>query len=262
MAMSLLVLGIAVLLASCGDDGESGAPGSTGATVTTAQPAVTLTLAAAAVEVEFVRAVPLDLDGRFHAVGVGVDRGGSVYVANTVRHRVEIFDARGRAVGSWGGKGTAAGRLRFYQDPEVTIGGLAVTPDGTVYVADSGNGRVQVFDAKGRYRRGWGRPGSGQGGSPGSCRWPWTTGGGGCMCWRTATPGSRSSTWRAGSSTRSGRASSSTRVASRSARPATSSSPTTPSSGLGTGSATSSTATAAAASGSRPGVGRVRSQVS
>ena len=40
---------------------------------------------------------------------------------------------------------------------------LTIGPDGLVYVADSGNHRIQVFDADGRFVRGWGGPGQGQG---------------------------------------------------------------------------------------------------
>ncbi len=45
--------------------------------------------------------------------------------------------------------GTAEGALSSPRN-------LAIGPDGLVYVADSGNNRIQVFDADGRFVRGWG----------------------------------------------------------------------------------------------------------
>jgi len=46
---------------------------------------------------------------------------------------------------------------------------LEIGPDGLVYVADSGNHRIQVFDADGRFVRGWG----GSGDAPGLFNEPW-----------------------------------------------------------------------------------------
>lgn len=54
-------------------------------------------------------------------------------------------------VASWGGPGTAPGQFR---DPT----GLFVA-DGEVFVADARNGRVQVFDEDGGFRRSFGAPG-------------------------------------------------------------------------------------------------------
>jgi DNA-binding beta-propeller fold protein YncE/4-amino-4-deoxy-L-arabinose transferase-like glycosyltransferase len=50
---------------------------------------------------------------------------------------------------SWGGQGDAPGQLK---EPR----GVAVTLDGQVYVADTGNSRVQVFDARGEFLQQWG----------------------------------------------------------------------------------------------------------
>ncbi|MGC8785846.1 MAG: flippase activity-associated protein Agl23 [Anaerolineae bacterium] len=60
------------------------------------------------------------------------------------------------AVLTWGGFGTGEGQ---FNDPK----GIAVDKEGNVYVVDTRNHRVQVFDGEGRYLRGWGRQGNGAG---------------------------------------------------------------------------------------------------
>jgi DNA-binding beta-propeller fold protein YncE len=46
---------------------------------------------------------------------------------------------------------------------------VAISPDGLIFVADSGNHRIQVFDDTGQYLRGWGSFGS----QPGQFNEPW-----------------------------------------------------------------------------------------
>lgn len=46
---------------------------------------------------------------------------------------------------------------------------LAIGPDGNIYVADSGNHRIQVFDANGQFLYGWGSNGA----NPGQFNEPW-----------------------------------------------------------------------------------------
>jgi len=58
-------------------------------------------------------------------------------------------------VKAWGGKGTAPGQ---FNDPT----GLAVAGD-EIFVADARNGRIQVFDFDGTFKRMFGRPGDGPG---------------------------------------------------------------------------------------------------
>ncbi|MBI2953793.1 MAG: TIGR03663 family protein [Chloroflexi bacterium] len=59
-------------------------------------------------------------------------------------------------VETWGSKGAAAGQ---FQEPK----GLAVGPDGSVYVLDTGNNRVQKLDAQGKFVLAWGEKGQGDG---------------------------------------------------------------------------------------------------
>ncbi len=84
--------------------------------------------------------------------GVAVDgKGERVYVADTggvtkqEEHRVRVFDARdGKHLFDFGKRGTQPGEFNLLRD-------VAVAPDGRVYVIDSGNFRIQVFDRDGRF---------------------------------------------------------------------------------------------------------------
>ena len=60
--------------------------------------------------------------------------------------------------GEWGGKEPDAGFLD-------SIAAIAVTPDGTIYVADDApaGDRIQVFTSFGEYLRTWGAIGKGPG---------------------------------------------------------------------------------------------------
>lgn len=91
---------------------------------------------------------------------VAVDPSGNVYVADTWNHRIQKFTAEGEFVLSWG----RLGQVQAY-DPAgngLLYGprGIAVGPDGTVYVADTGNHRVQRFNVDGVFLREFGGAGS------------------------------------------------------------------------------------------------------
>ncbi len=87
--------------------------------------------------------------------GVVVDRSGGdglLYVTDTGNKRVQVFEPDGRFAFQWGGGGVIEG----YLDEPV---GIAVGPDGgsghAIYVADTWNQRVQVFDPSGAFLREW-----------------------------------------------------------------------------------------------------------
>jgi DNA-binding beta-propeller fold protein YncE len=102
-------------------------------------------------------------DGQFESpTHLAVDRTGTVYVADTANNRVQKFDANGRFLLKWGGKGTGDGQFAFTGDAPDGFG-IAVDGSGAVYVADTNNNRIQKFDPNGQLLRTWGGAGSGDG---------------------------------------------------------------------------------------------------
>jgi sugar lactone lactonase YvrE len=105
-------------------------------------------------------------DGQFQQVGgVAVnDSTGDVYVIDMGGQRVERFDAAGAFQGSFGAAGTGNGQFAFETVGFNTVPSLAVDQsDGSVYVADPGNDRVQKFSSAGTYLTKFGTTGSGDG---------------------------------------------------------------------------------------------------
>lgn len=64
--------------------------------------------------------------------------GSLVYVVDYMNSRVQVFTNTGSYLGQWGTAGTDPGQFR---GPI----GIAVDRDGNVYVADTNNGRIQLF---------------------------------------------------------------------------------------------------------------------
>jgi len=92
--------------------------------------------------------------GQLSSVGaVAVAPDGSVYVADG-RDRIDRFAADGTLLNSFGSSGDGPGEFRFGAgggNDSGAGGGIAIGPDGSVYVADTRNDRVQRFDADGKH---------------------------------------------------------------------------------------------------------------
>ena len=106
--------------------------------------------------------------GQFnHPRGVAVDRDGNVYVVDSDNHRVQVFDANGTFLRAWGSQCNLASELGCADldgDGPMAYGdgqfqepwGITVSDDGRVYVADTWNHRIQVFDRDGTFLTQWG----------------------------------------------------------------------------------------------------------
>lgn len=75
--------------------------------------------------------------------GLAVDAEGNLYVADTMNNRIEIFDADGQFVSTFGKAGDGPG---YFARPK----GVAIDGDGHVWVADGMQDRVQVFTKEGQ----------------------------------------------------------------------------------------------------------------
>ena len=80
---------------------------------------------------------------------------GSLYVADSLNHRIQHIGPDGKVLQVWGSfadvsKGDAPGGT--FNEPW----GVAVAPDGSVYVADTWNYRIQKFTSDGKFVQMWG----------------------------------------------------------------------------------------------------------
>lgn len=71
--------------------------------------------------------------------GLAVDQEGTLYVADTLNNRIEVFDADGKFISTFGKAGDGPG---YFARPK----GVAVDSDGHIWVADGVQDRVQVFN--------------------------------------------------------------------------------------------------------------------
>lgn len=80
-------------------------------------------------------------------IAIGGD--GRLYVSDGYCNaRIVVYDDAGRKVREWGRAGAGTGELALPH-------GIALSPDGNVYVADRENGRVQWFTTEGEYLGQW-----------------------------------------------------------------------------------------------------------
>lgn len=71
--------------------------------------------------------------------GLAVDADGNLYVCDTLNDRIEVFDADGKFISTYGKNGDGPG---YFARPK----GVAIDSDGHIWVADGMQDRVQVFN--------------------------------------------------------------------------------------------------------------------
>ncbi|MEM7031736.1 MAG: flippase activity-associated protein Agl23 [Chloroflexota bacterium] len=88
--------------------------------------------------------------------GIAVADDGRVYVSDTWNHRIQIFDDDGNYLSEFGQfantDGTVDSAAGSFWGPR----DIVVAADGSVFVSDTGNKRVQKFSADGEFQGAWG----------------------------------------------------------------------------------------------------------
>jgi DNA-binding beta-propeller fold protein YncE len=95
--------------------------------------------------------------------GVALDHEGNIFVAHAgippskydgkrKRDKIAVITADGKPLREWGKFGAGDGEFDM-------PGGIAISRDGRVYVADQCNRRIQVFDTQGKFLTKWGKKG-------------------------------------------------------------------------------------------------------
>jgi len=111
-------------------------------------------------------------DGQFQIIpfdggagGIAVDEDGNIYVTDSWNYRIQKFDATGKFLTKWGrGFDTKGDPAVSQANPNGLYGPRGLAYDktkGELYVADTGNRRVLVFDKSGNFLRQFGSAGSG-----------------------------------------------------------------------------------------------------
>lgn len=89
---------------------------------------------------------------------IAVDADGNIFAVELGAPRVHKLDSQGKPLTSWGEAGTQAGQFAFDPPPDAPPldgGFLVVGDNGNVYITDSYNNRVQVFDSEGNFLEIW-----------------------------------------------------------------------------------------------------------
>jgi tripartite motif-containing protein 71 len=98
-----------------------------------------------------------DFEGKWSKVllpsAIAYSPTGTVYVADN--HSIKRFTSTGVLLGNWGRFGSGDGEFSYPN-------GVALGPNGYVYVMDTGNNRVQYFTSNGSFLGKWGRRGPGK----------------------------------------------------------------------------------------------------
>jgi outer membrane protein assembly factor BamB len=95
--------------------------------------------------------------------GMAIAPDGSIWIAEGERARILIFSPEGAFREAWGQPGPGEGEFNFAGMDGGGYGGVGFDVHGNIYVLDTGNHRVQKFDAARQFVAAWGSRGSGDG---------------------------------------------------------------------------------------------------
>ncbi|MHB8648272.1 MAG: hypothetical protein ACYDAR_21030, partial [Thermomicrobiales bacterium] len=95
--------------------------------------------------------------GQFSAPrGIAIGPDGTITIVDQLNYRVQQFQPDGTFLRQWGGIGTAPDKFGQINGYAFGPTGLAIAPDGTIYVADTWNHRIAAFTSDGKPLRQWG----------------------------------------------------------------------------------------------------------
>ena len=100
-------------------------------------------------------------DFAWSPLGIAIDASSNVYVSDATKgqHRILVFDKNGNLKLKFGKEGNAQGDFEYPNS-------LTVDKKGNIYVSDSNNGRIQVFDKTGKFKQLIGKSGKNSVGHP------------------------------------------------------------------------------------------------
>jgi outer membrane protein assembly factor BamB len=113
---------------------------------------------------ELLREIPSE-PRTLYTQGPAVADDGTTYVL-AMSGRVLVYDGEGSLIDEWGEPGSEPGQLDFIRDdndPQNSIGDVALAPDGTLWIANPDNFRADQFTVDGEHLGSIGSFGSGDG---------------------------------------------------------------------------------------------------
>lgn len=81
----------------------------------------------------------VEADRLYRPTEVAVDNSGNIYIVDTYKHRVLIFDRDGKFIDQFGKKGSGKGEFLF-------PGGITVDDNGRIYVLSNKQNKVSIFN--------------------------------------------------------------------------------------------------------------------
>lgn len=102
-------------------------------------------------EAEFVVENVDDSLGFLTPRGIAIAPDGSIYVADSGNHRIVHLSSEGTLIGQWGSYGQTEAEAVAPPGTFSEPWGVTVAPDGSIYVADTWNHRVQKFSPEGEF---------------------------------------------------------------------------------------------------------------
>jgi tripartite motif-containing protein 71 len=128
-----------------------------------AQPTIDL----AEASMEFVRMIDGGDEPLTQIPDIALDGQGNLLVIDGSNDQIRVFSPEGESLDIWGGRGEGNGQFQFLAEgagmPPWAKGGLTVDAQGSIYVADAMNCRVQKLGSNGQFLTRWGECGTADG---------------------------------------------------------------------------------------------------